>query len=69
METQRVGEVLDLARSLSAVDYEMKKEILGKQILIEPDYKKKKNELTKIGKILLDVRLIPILEQRLTANN
>jgi len=42
---------------------------LAKEILIELEVKKRKNELGKVGKLLLDVRLIPILEKRLLAVN
>jgi len=68
-EYARVGKVLDNARALSAVDFELRKESLAREILIEPELKRKKNELSKAGKILLDVRLLPILEQRLVASN
>ena len=68
-ESARVGRVLDNARALSAVEFELRKEPLAREILIEPVLKRKKNELSKAGKILLDVRLLPILEQRLVASN
>lgn len=68
-ESTRVGKVLDNARELSAVEFELRKETLAREILIEPELKRKKNELSKAGKILLDVRLLPILEQRLVASN
>jgi len=68
-ESARVGRVLDTARALSAVEFELRKETLAREILVEPVSKRKKNELSKAGKILLDVRLLPILEQRLVASN
>ena len=68
-EAMRVSRILDYARSLSSIDFEMKKESLAKEILIELEVKKRKNELGKVGKLLLDVRLIPILEKRLLAVN
>lgn len=68
-EAMRVSRILDYARNLSSIDFEMKKESLAKEILIELEVKKRKNELGKVGKLLLDVRLIPILEKRLLAVN
>lgn len=68
-EAARVGKILDEARNLSSIDFEMKKESLAQEVLIEPEYKKKKNELGKVGRLLLDVRLFPILEKRLLASN
>ena len=68
-ESTRVGKVFDNARELSAVEFELRKEALAKEILVEPEMKRKKNELSKAGKILLDVRLLPILEQRIVASN
>ncbi len=54
---------------MSAVEFELRKESLAREILVEPEMKRKKNELSKAGKILLDVRLLPTLEQRLVASN
>ncbi len=68
-ESSRAGKVFDIARELSAVEFELRKESLAREILVEPELKRKKNELSRAGKILLDVRLLPILEQRLVASN
>jgi hypothetical protein len=69
-EINRVSRILDEARNLSSIDFEMKKEELGKQLIIEKEQNpiKRKYEVGKIGRILLDTRLIPILEKRLFAS-
>jgi len=67
-ELTRVEEIVDQARAMSEVDFQMKKEDLGKQLLIEPlKSPRKKNELGKVGRILLDTRLIPVFEKRLAS--
>jgi hypothetical protein len=68
-EIQRVDNILNEVRSLKPVDYEMKKEGLAQQLLLDKEKKnaKKKYELGKAGKFLLNTELLPILEQRLVA--
>jgi hypothetical protein len=68
-EINRVNGILNEIRRLNQVDYEMQKEELAKQLLLEKEVKnaRKKYELGKIGRNLLNADLLPILEKRLLA--
>ena len=68
-ETDRVIAAMEYARTLPAVDFEMKKEGLAQQLVVERPTRLKKHELGKAGKNLLEVRLLPILETRALASN
>jgi len=65
-ERQRVLGIVERARNLSDVDFEMKKAELAKQLTPQsPEHRLRKYELGKVGKFLLNTSLIPVLESRL----
>lgn len=70
-EARRVGDILKRARGLSDLDFEAQKGDLARE-LIEPyekalqsRHRRRKGDLDKLGRFLLDPKLIPILEKRL----
>jgi hypothetical protein len=70
-EEKRVADILKRARELSDVDFEARKGDLARE-LIEPyekalqsRHRKRRGDLDKLAKFLLDPKLIPILEKRL----
>jgi len=71
-EERRVADILKRARELSDVDFEAQKGDLARD-LKEPHekamrgrHRRRKGDLDKLGRFLLDPKLIPILERRLT---
>ncbi|UCD71090.1 MAG: hypothetical protein JSW70_08825 [Syntrophobacterales bacterium] len=71
-EERRISEIFKRARELSDLDFEAQKGDLARE-LKEPHekamknrHRKRKGDLDKLGKFLLDPELIPILEKRLT---
>lgn len=68
-ETDRIVTIMEYARALPAVDFEMKKDGLAQQLIVERPVRLKKHELGKVGKNLLEVRLLPILAKRTLASN
>lgn len=67
-ERQRLFKIMDETRKLSAVDFEMKKDDLAQQVTAKAFGEinnHKKYEPTLVGKVLLNVNMIPILEERL----
>ena len=67
-EKERVRAILEKARSLPEVDFQLQKPQLAQEIIEHepPKPRRKKGELGKVGRFLLDERLIPILESRLS---
>jgi len=70
-EERRVADILKRARELSDLDFEARKGDLARE-LIEPyekalqsRHRKRRGDLDKLAKFLLDPKLIPILEKRL----
>ena len=70
-EEGRVADILKRARDLSDLDFEAQKGDLARE-LIEPyekalqsRHRKRRGDLDKLAKFLLDPKLIPILEKRL----
>jgi len=70
-EERRVADILKRARELSDLDFEAGKGDLARE-LIEPyekalqsRHRKRRGDLDKLAKFLLDPKLIPILENRL----
>lgn len=68
-EKERVRRILEKARDLSEVDFQLQKPQLIEEIIKHkpPRLLRRKGELGKVGRFLLDERLIPILESRLSA--
>jgi hypothetical protein len=68
-EIKRVNSLINYAIALSDVDFEMKKEDIAKDLTLDKITKtsKRKNELGRIGRFLLDADLISVLEKRLIA--
>jgi len=62
-----IDNAVSRACSMSDVDFELKKESLATGFEVKkPDSRRPRpNQLGKVGRFLLDERLIPILEQRL----
>ncbi len=61
-------ELFEEAKSLSDLDFELKKKELAERMAQKGEKQKRrrrKYELGKIGRFLLDERVIPILEDRL----
>jgi len=71
-EKRRVADILEKARELSDVDFEAQKGDLARELkgphekALEGRHRRRKGDLNKVGRFLLDPRLIPILEKRLT---
>ncbi|MEW5822109.1 MAG: hypothetical protein AB1782_18085 [Cyanobacteriota bacterium] len=68
----RLYNVFEKARSLSDVDFELQKGSLAE--IIKPpkhnlDKNRKKNQLSLLGKVMLNTNLIPVIEQRLRQAN
>ena len=70
-EKNHVASVLDNVRSMTKVDFEMNKEKLGQELLLDKmkPAKRKKYDLGKAGRTLLETGLIPILEKRIAQMN
>jgi hypothetical protein len=67
----QVAGIIDEVRSMPKVDFEMKKEEIGKELILDKmkKEKRKKYEVGKTGKILLEESLIPIIEKRISGIN
>jgi len=71
-EEGRVADIFGKARELSDVDFEAQKGDLARELkgahekALEGHHRKRKGDLDKVGRFLLDPKLIPILEKRLT---
>jgi len=71
-EERRVGDILTRARELSDLDFEAQKGNLARELkephqkAMQSRHRKRKGDLDKVGRFLLDPKLIPILEGRLT---
>jgi len=72
-EEGRVADIFGKARELSDVDFEAQKGDLARELkgahekALEGHHRKRKGDLDKVGRFLLDPKLIPILEKRLTS--
>ena len=71
-EKRRVADILEKARELSDVDFEAQKGDLARELkgphekAMQSRHRRHKGDLDKVGRFLLDPKLIPILEKRLT---
>ncbi len=71
-EERRVSDILERVRELSDVDFEAQKGNLVQELkgpyenTMQGLHRKRKGDLDKLGRFLLDLKLIPILEKRLT---
>ena len=71
-EERRVADILSRARELSDVDFEAQKGNLARELrephekAIQSRHHRRRGDLDKLGTFLLDPKLIPILEKRLT---
>jgi hypothetical protein len=71
-EERRVADIFGKARELSDVDFEAQKGDLARELKgphqkkMESHHPKRKGDLDKVGRFLLDPKLIPILEKRIT---
>ena len=71
-EERRVADILERARELSDLDFEAQKGNLARDLkepyekAMQSRHRKRRGGLDKLGRFLLDPRLIPILERRLT---
>jgi len=71
-EERRVADTFEKARELSDVDFEAQKGDLARELkgphekALEGRHRRRKGDLDKVGRFLLDPKLIPILEKRLT---
>lgn len=71
-EERRVADIFKRVRELSDVDFEAQKGDLAREFkaphekAMRSRHRKRKGDLDKLGKFLLDPKLIPILERRLT---
>ena len=71
-EESRVADIFKRARELSDLDFEAQKGNLARELkephekAVQGRHRKRRGDLDKLGKFLLDPKLIPILEKRLT---
>jgi hypothetical protein len=71
-EEGRVVALFKRAREISDMDFEAQKENLARELkephekVLQSRWRKRKGDLDKLGRFLLDPNLIPILESRLT---
>ena len=71
-EESRVADIFKRAREVSDVDFEARKGDLARELkephekTLHSRHRKRRGDLDKLGKFLLDPKLIPILEKRLT---
>lgn len=71
-EERRVADILARTRELSDVDFEAQKGNLARELrephekAIQSRHHRRRGDLDKVGTLLLDPKLIPILEMRLT---
>ncbi len=71
-EERRVADIFKRARELSDVDFEAQKGDLARELkephekAVQSRHRRRKGDLDKVGRFLLDPKLIPILEKRLT---
>ena len=71
-EEGRVADIFEKARGLSDVDFEAQKGDLARELkephekAMQSRHRRRRGDLDKVGRFLLDPRLIPILEKRLT---
>jgi hypothetical protein len=71
-EERRVADIFEKARELSDVDFEAQKGDLARELkephekAMQSRHRRHKGDLDKVGRFLLDPKLIPILEKRLT---
>lgn len=71
-EESRLADIFKRARELSDLDFEAQKGDLARELkephekALQSRHRKRRGDLDKLGKFLLDPKLIPILEKRLT---
>ncbi len=71
-EESRVADIFKRARELSDVDFDVQKGDLARELkeahekALQSRHRKRRGDLDRLGRFLLDPKLIPILEQRLT---
>jgi hypothetical protein len=71
-EKSRLADIFKRARELSDVDFEAQKGDLARELkephekALQSRHRKRRGDLDKLGRFLLDPKLIPILEKRLT---
>jgi hypothetical protein len=71
-EEGRVASIFEKARGLSDVDFEAQKGNLARELkgphekAMQSRHRRRKGDMDKLGRFLLDPKLIPILEKRLT---
>jgi hypothetical protein len=71
-EERRVADIFEKARELSDVDFEAQKGNLARELkephekAMQSRHRRRKGDLDKLGRFLLDPKLIPILEKRLS---
>ena len=71
-EESRVADIFKRARELSDLDFDVQKGDLARELkeshekALQSRHRKRRGDLDKLGKFLLDPKLIPILEKRLT---
>jgi hypothetical protein len=71
-EEMRVADIFEKARDLSDVDFEAQKGNLARELkephekAMQGRHRRRKGDMDKLGRFLLDPKLIPILEKRLT---
>jgi len=71
-EERRVADIFKRTRGLSDLDFEARKDDLARELkephekALQDRHRKRRGDLDKLGKFLLDLRLIPILQKRLT---
>ncbi len=71
-EESRVADIFKRARELSDLDFDVQKSDLARELkephekALQGRHRKRRGDLDKMGRFLLDPKLIPILEKRLT---
>lgn len=71
-EESRVADIFKRTRGLSDLDFEARKGDVARELMephekaLQDRHRKRRGDLGKLGKFLLDPKLIPILEKRLT---
>ncbi len=71
-EKSRVADIFKRARELSDLDFEVQKSELARELkephekAMQSRHRRRKGDLDKLGRFLLDPKLIPILEKRLS---
>jgi hypothetical protein len=71
-EESRVADIFKRARELSDLDFDVQKGDLARELkephekALQSRHRKRRGDLDKLGRFLLDPKLVPILEKRLT---